>query len=552
MTRHRQSLLAALGLLTPGCAQDAQVASDPIEDARASTDGRPTGGSGGAGGGTPDGTLGRRDSGMGGRLGDTFLPADATGAGGRGGADAAAGGRVADASLPPPPDGALGGNPHCVAPVPIQQLARAPEIGTGFVRCENGAVNRISAVDCDDPLPPGPACQAADGQCAADADCLDKPHGRCVLGQFESTSCYCTYGCRTDSDCGPGLACVCGGAGDAWFPAGATCVPADCTTDADCGGLGCGFAAQNNGCGYDYRLTCRTEDDTCVANQDCGDPNDYTACVRWDETGWSCAPGAVCGRPLRIEGVAVVAPFIERSDWVALGRAPDPSALSPRERARVEAHYLALAALEHASVASFAQFALELMAFGAPPLLLTDAARAMMDEVDHARRCFALASAFGTGVSHGPGALPVAGLRPAPDFTALARSVIREACVGELLGAAEADFIAERAGDPAIRAAFEVIARDEHRHAELGWRTLQWILQQPGAPTPLAVSEAFDSALADFTAPSERGEPDELLQQGLLSEATRRGVFAEAARQIIRPCLRALLQGPSESVRAAV
>jgi hypothetical protein len=67
-----------------------------------------------------------------------------------------------------------------------------------------------------------------------------------------------------------------------------------------------------------------------------------------------------------------------------------------------------MALLEHASVASFARFSLQLMAAGAPASLVEAAHRAALDEIEHARLTFRLASRY-EGRALGPGPLPVDG-----------------------------------------------------------------------------------------------------------------------------------------------
>ena len=51
------------------------------------------------------------------------------------------------------------------------------------------------------------------------------------------------------------------------------------------------------------------------------------------------------------------------------------------------------ARFEHASIASFNKFSLELLAVGAPGTLVAAANRAALQEVEHAQACFAAASA---------------------------------------------------------------------------------------------------------------------------------------------------------------
>jgi hypothetical protein len=82
--------------------------------------------------------------------------------------------------------------------------------------------------------------------------------------------------------------------------------------------------------------------------------------------------------------------------------------LDPDTRAALACEWLDDARLEHASVASFARFVLELLALGAPAELVHFAQRALGDEIDHARRCFSLASRYAQEPL-GPAALQVDG-----------------------------------------------------------------------------------------------------------------------------------------------
>lgn len=106
-------------------------------------------------------------------------------------------------------------------------------------------------------------------------------------------------------------------------------------------------------------------------------------------------------------------------------------------------------ALEHASVAAFARFVLELIAPGAPSELVVSAQQVLGDEIEHARLCFGLASAY-AGEALGPGALSAQGALDDPSFQGCVARAIHEACVGETLAAAEAIEALARATDPAV------------------------------------------------------------------------------------------------------
>jgi hypothetical protein len=212
-------------------------------------------------------------------------------------------------------------------------------------------------------------------------------------------------------------------------------------------------------------------------------------------------------------------------------------------RRRIAEHFTRVARLEHASVASFARFTLELMALGAPPWLLAAAQRAGLDEIDHAQRCFALASAH-AGHPVGPGPLPVAGASPAATLEAVAEAVIDEACVGETLAAVEVLAASRHATEPAVRQALEIIAADELRHAELGWQTLRWALELADGSTRARLLVRLRAAVeaAARERPPAMLDPDRqwLRAHGVLDSADRRAAHTEALAQVLRPCTAAL------------
>ena len=69
-------------------------------------------------------------------------------------------------------------------------------------------------------------------------------------------------------------------------------------------------------------------------------------------------------------------------------------------------HWSRVAQLEHASIASFARFSLDLLVVAAPPSLIEAAHRAGLDELRHARLTFGIASSY-AGAALGPGPLPI-------------------------------------------------------------------------------------------------------------------------------------------------
>jgi hypothetical protein len=222
-------------------------------------------------------------------------------------------------------------------------------------------------------------------------------------------------------------------------------------------------------------------------------------------------------------------------------------------RRRIAEHYTQAAQLEHASVASFARFTLELLALGAPPQLLAAAQRAGLDEIDHARRCFSLASAY-AGQPVGPGRLATASACPASTLEAVASALIDEACIGETLAAVEARAACRFASEPAVREALAVIAADEQRHAELGWQTLRWLLEQADAPTRARLlarlNQAIEAAERDRPAAMLDHDRAWLRAHGVLDPADRRAAQTEALDQVLRPCVAALAEHQAASACA--
>ena len=230
------------------------------------------------------------------------------------------------------------------------------------------------------------------------------------------------------------------------------------------------------------------------------------------------------GRPLVIDGAPRVATLVRREEWTGSRRA-----LPEGDKARAEI-WARIGLAEHASIASFHRFALELMALGAPAALVGLAADAARDELRHAQLAFGLASEF-AGVAVGPGVLPLNGLSMAQDLVTFAEATAREGCVAETLSALQMAEARDLATDPREHAILEGIARDEARHAALAWQALRWAIDQGGAPVREAVAAVFARA-PELPGEEARG----LLPAGIAQRSMRRG-WAE----VIRPAAEGLL-----------
>lgn len=318
-----------------------------------------------------------------------------------------------------------------------------------------------------------------------------------------------------------------------------------------------------------------TADDSCpdagealpwLQQDDCTASDTYTEQVvggPYPQGGYCCYDTitsycAVPGRPFVVEGRARAAGarrpggearahargrVEERAGWSAGERAPGVEGLSPAQREALADAWARDGLLEHASVASFGRFALDLLGAGAPADLVEAAHRAALDEVRHARLCLALASAYrGAPVEPAPfpfgGAVAVGG-----GLAALAAATAREGCVGEAVAAVLAAEQLARAEDPAVRAALAVIAEDEARHAELAFRAVAWAVAEGGEAARAAVAAVIEEAAArPMEVEGAAGDPGgALAAHGRLPAAEARAAAARALAEVALPCLRALV-----------
>lgn len=403
---------------------------------------------------------------------------------------------------------------------------------TGFARCPDGVVVRPDVRIGVNTVIDAPECSAGEGDCQSSADCTDRRYGACLDVGIQYPYCGCVYACSRDSDCGDGQICLPPGV-DPTGPEYGICITATCTTNDDCGSGECSFTSWNDGCGFIRTLACRTPEDACRLNDDCADGTYQDTCA-FDRQGVMACVGQDCdiGRPFTDTlGEWRTASVVERGDWAETLEPVD--ALDEADRARLVDHWRSVAALEHASVASFARHTLELLSLGAPPDLLLEVHAAAADEVRHAALAFGMVQALGGG-AQGPGALAMDGTAARTEPREILRALVVEGCVGETLGTAEARLAASRARG-AARQVLEEIAADEERHALLAWRTARWMLEQwPELADVLGELEGpggVEHAVVE----------DRLAAHGMLGESERARLHGQVWDQVIGPALEGLV-----------
>ncbi len=264
----------------------------------------------------------------------------------------------------------------------------------------------------------------------------------------------------------------------------------------------------------------------------------------WRNCGPMWLDGACChlvnlaewveGRPLRIQGQARTAPLEPGDDWCTAGMPGEvPASLRPV----LAAHFSRQALAEHASVASFGRFLMQLMHLGAPPDLLMATQQAIADELDHARRCFSIAAAYGEPA--GPGPLDTGGATSESTPEEVLEETVREGCVNETLAAVEAALLGQKVTDPLLKETFEVIASDEARHAGLAWKTVRWLVAQDPARL-----ETVRRVLATERSRLLSGVPgkgwEELEAFGILGPRARQDLARQAFDTVITPIVASL------------
>jgi hypothetical protein len=467
---------------------------------------------------------------------------------------------------PPAPPSAPGPSPAPSAPVatapppPVDTPPVAsrfvtyeppPPGQTGVVRSPEGVVHRASPERCPTHIAARACTRKREGDCFTSMDCREYAHGKCLewTGYHGNKFCGCEYSCASDRECPEGQVCTCdvtlytrrGGTFDDYTIKHGQCVPAECKQDSDCASGLCGRSARYDGCGDDIQFACRTDHDTCVSQADCGYADGGSTCSfdEYEKKAWICQQESCdIGRPLLVDGVARTAPAVVRDDWRAdLERTRD---VSMPVSAVLAEHWTRIAALEHASVASFARFTLELLALAAPPDLLLAAQRAALDEVEHARLAWAPRQPLRRAARSAPARSRTADLDPTRPPAAFVAALVEEGCVGETLGAAEASC---SPSTPTRRLAAASSRSPPTRPATP---------RSPGAPSagcsaarrarpPLAGLAAAERALARQPRPTNAPSiPAWGLVDATALAAGQRRTFTE----VVRPLLHAVLSLP--------
>jgi hypothetical protein len=378
----------------------------------------------------------------------------------------------------------------------------------GQILCDNGIVHQaVAEADCSGCVPARPELPA----------------------QFES--------CSSDAECGPGVLCI--ASMEVAFSRDSPCVVSTIERNY---------------------FACQRPEDECGADAQCAEP--LRCQVSGDRRRCAVVAGSGCpqpGRPFLVDAEVRTASVCANDGWCGTSLGPVP--LDAATRAALARHWCEAARLEHASIAAFARFTLQLLELGAPYALVLESQRALLDETEHARLCFELASRY-SGEALGPGPLPMEGALESQSLAEILRLVFHEGCIGETSAALQASEALAFATDADVRRALVRVAEDERRHAELAWRFVAWALEQDTSGAALQGLRAELLGLRTRVAKAAQattlggGEPELAMDEplarrhGLLSPEHDRQIWLAALREVVLPCAERLLAAPRGTLRS--
>jgi hypothetical protein len=270
----------------------------------------------------------------------------------------------------------------------------------------------------------------------------------------------------------------------------------------------------------------------------------------------------VLGRPFSSEKGFLLAPVLSTPSVLTtvgsaiLANASNPmfnNAFSEEQRTKAASYWAKVAMMEHASVASFSRFSLELMSIGASTELLTLAHQAALDEVRHTQISLDIANRFSSTIFV-PGSFPISS--KAADFVfgdmeKIATAAALEGCIEETLAAAIVQYQADHMGDPNHKALLRAVALDEANHAAFAWRAVKWMATR-SLEVHSAVSAVFSDRANRYAVTPEAASVPTLQHLGLLDQGTMSKLQHAAWHQIVVPAASSLgfLPPNNSAVRA--
>lgn len=269
-------------------------------------------------------------------------------------------------------------------------------------------------------------------------------------------------------------------------------------------------------------------------------------------------PAPVMGRPfLMADGTPLLASVqnsSEGSSWCDSELTEQEVQLSSADTNMARDRWIQDARAEHASVAAFSRFSLQLMAVAAPADLVAAAHLAAVDEVKHAQLCFGLAKTLSRSddvATPGPFTIPSGSVEITSDVGTMVFHTALEGCVGETVSVVQALFelqtlpLSSNGLKDQVGEVLTTIFEDEARHAALAWRTLLWAVGEnsPDAEGGKAQVKTVIEILKRELSESSSDIPVASAFAGApLSPATKQALREVTLKSLIVPSLYRLLQ----------
>jgi len=246
-------------------------------------------------------------------------------------------------------------------------------------------------------------------------------------------------------------------------------------------------------------------------------------------------PDCVHGRPyMQEEGPVVAHLKRQKGSW----RRNEQSIIFHNTSARRQAgtFYLESAQYEHASVASFNRFVLELMKFGAPAHLIQQAQLAAMDEIRHAQSAFAIANEL-LNDQFQPDKMDLT-MKLADNLYDFAAAVLEEAAINETLAVLLAAEQLRIVTCPMIKEYLQEVVREESQHSELAFMTLRWCIEKGGEEIRSLIEERLHAPIQIST---ENYPTMAIPELGLPAQHHLERVIQNGIQKVIIPSLQSLL-----------
>ncbi len=187
----------------------------------------------------------------------------------------------------------------------------------------------------------------------------------------------------------------------------------------------------------------------------------------------------------------------------------------------------------------FAALANDLFAHGAPPEVMNVVARALRDELRHARISVDLAARYRGDAARWPAPIEVS-IPTFPGSSGALRVAVTVAslsCLNETLACALLELAIERCASPIVRAGLRSILRDEIEHARVGWAYVgsSFVSREVrGAMGPWLV-RICSAKLTELAGPGGPLPGERFPNHGLLDRATTQAAIADTLAEVIVP-----------------